>query len=105
MIPSRPGWLYRRTVAREGSCRAYNSHRRNRRSELMSSTPRRLAPLVAFALCAAFCAATVSAEVTRVEIRTRADVLAGRAFGDVGAYETLAGTIYFAGDPANPHNR
>lgn len=45
------------------------------------------------------------AEVTRVEIKNRADVLNGRAFGAAGAYETLSGTIHFAVDPANPQNR
>lgn len=49
--------------------------------------------------------ATARAEVTRVEIRTTTDVLGGRTFGSVGAYETLKGTIHFAVDPANPHNR
>ena len=56
--------------------------------------------------CAAtLCAAAASAEVTRVDIRNRADVLGGRSFGDAGPYETLSGTIHFAVDPANPHNR
>jgi Alpha/beta hydrolase domain len=45
------------------------------------------------------------AEVTRVEIKNRVDVLGGRSFGNVGPYETLTGTIYFAADPANPHNK
>jgi hypothetical protein len=49
-------------------------------------------------------ASVASAEVTRVEIKTRADVAGGRAFGDAGPYETLTGTISFAVDPANPHN-
>lgn len=45
------------------------------------------------------------AEVTRVEVRSRADVLGGRAFGSAGPYETVAGTVHFAIDPANPRNR
>jgi hypothetical protein len=45
------------------------------------------------------------AEVTRVDIRSRADALAGRAFGNAGAYEILSGTIFFEVDPSNPHNR
>ena len=49
--------------------------------------------------------AVADAEVTRVQIRSRADALGGRAFGNVGPYEVLSGTIEFAVDPANPHNR
>jgi hypothetical protein len=45
------------------------------------------------------------AGVTRVEITSRQDVLAGKAFGSVGAYEKLAGKVYFAVDPNNPHNK
>ncbi len=45
------------------------------------------------------------AEVVRVEVRTREDVLSGRAFGLAGAYERLAGHVYFAVDPADPANR
>ena len=45
------------------------------------------------------------AGVTRVEITSRQDVLGGKAFGAVGAYEKLAGKVYFAVDPNNPHNK
>jgi hypothetical protein len=45
------------------------------------------------------------AEVARVEISSRQDVLNGKAFGTVGAYEKLTGTVYFAVDPNNPHNK
>ena len=44
------------------------------------------------------------ADVVRVEVKTRADVLAGQAFGSAGAYEKLSGTIYFAIDPRNSAN-
>jgi hypothetical protein len=54
-------------------------------------------------LCLA--AGTVSAEVVRVEIQSRGDVLAGRAFGLAGPYEKLVGKVYFAVDPANAANR
>jgi len=43
--------------------------------------------------------------VTRVEITSRQDVLNGKAFGTVGAYEKLGGKVYFAVDPNNPHNK
>lgn len=49
--------------------------------------------------------ATLNARVVRVDITSRADVLDGKQFGDTGAYERMAGTIYFAVAIANPHNR
>ena len=45
------------------------------------------------------------AELTRVEIATRADVLNGKSFGNVGPYEKLWGTAHFAVDLSNPRNR
>jgi hypothetical protein len=45
------------------------------------------------------------AEVTKVTIASRAVVANGQPFGSVGPYEKLAGTIEFALDPANPHNK
>ena len=50
-------------------------------------------------------AAPVHAEIVRIEVKSRADVLAGKAFGAAGPYEKLVGTIYFAVDPQNPANR
>ena len=50
-------------------------------------------------------AAPVSAEVVRIEVKSRTPVLAGQAFGTTGPYERLVGTIYFAIDPANPANQ
>jgi hypothetical protein len=49
--------------------------------------------------------AAMRAEVTRVEITSRQDVLNGKAFGTVGAYEKLSGRAYFAVDPNNPHDK
>lgn len=45
------------------------------------------------------------AEVVRIEVKSRADVLAGKPFGSAGPYETLSGTIYFAVDPRNSANQ
>src|SRR5438105_9149209 len=45
------------------------------------------------------------ARVVRVEITSRADVLQGKQFGGAGAYERIAGRIYFSVAVANPHNR
>jgi len=47
----------------------------------------------------------VRAEVVRVEVKSRADVLAGKSFGATGAYEKLSGKIYFAVDPRNSANQ
>ena len=49
-------------------------------------------------------AAPVSAEVVRIEVKSRTAVLAGKAFGAAGPYERLTGTISFAIDPRNPAN-
>lgn len=61
--------------------------------------------LSALTIALVIAATSANAEVTRVDIRSRADALGGRAFGNVGAYEVLSGTIHFAVDPANPHNQ
>ena len=45
------------------------------------------------------------AELTRIEIARRVDVLNGKAFGAVGPYEKIHGKAYFAVDPANPRNK
>lgn len=47
----------------------------------------------------------VAAEVVRIEVRTRADVAGGRPFGATGAYEKLAGRIYFEVDPSLAPNK
>lgn len=44
------------------------------------------------------------AELTRIVITARADVLGGKPFGAAGAYEKVAGTAFFAVDPALPAN-
>ena len=48
---------------------------------------------------------SVFAEVTKVTIATRAKVADGKTFGNTGAYEKLEGTIEFALDPSDPHNK
>ena len=48
---------------------------------------------------------TLSARVSRVEIATRTDVLNGKTFGNAGAYERIAGRVYFSLPVANPHNQ
>ena len=48
---------------------------------------------------------SAAAEVTRVTIATRTPVAGGQGFGSTGPYEKLTGTIDFALDPADRHNR
>src|SRR5215467_10581770 len=50
-------------------------------------------------------ASTVHARVVRVDITSREDIDNGKSFGDSGIYEHITGKVYFALDPANPHNR
>jgi hypothetical protein len=50
-------------------------------------------------------AASADAQVTRVEVRSRADVLGGRSLGLAGPYEALEAKLHFAIDPRDPHNR
>jgi hypothetical protein len=62
---------------------------------------RRIA-LIAF-VCAF--ASQARSEVVRIDVQSRADVLAGKSFGTAGAFEKLSGKIYFAIDPRNTANR
>jgi hypothetical protein len=48
--------------------------------------------------------APARAELTRIEIKAREDVLGGRSFGSAGPYEKITGTAHFSADPANPRN-
>ena len=59
--------------------------------------------LIATALASA--TSYAMAEVTRIEIATRTDVLAGKAFGDTGPYEEIVGKVYYSLDPDNPRNK
>jgi hypothetical protein len=61
--------------------------------------------LIAFALGSALAPAAVRAEVSRIEISGKQDVLGGKSFGTAGAYEKLTGKVYFAVDPNNAHNK
>lgn len=50
-------------------------------------------------------AAPAYADVVRIEVKSRADVLNGQAFGATGPYEKLSGLIYFSIDPRNSANQ
>ena len=64
----------------------------------------RLCSLAMIAL-AAFALGSAQAEVTRIEIASRTDVLGGKPFGAAGAYEKIVGKVFFALDPTLPANR
>jgi hypothetical protein len=49
--------------------------------------------------------ATANAEVSRIEITSRSDVLGGKNWGTRGPYEKLSGTVTFAVDPKNPFDK
>jgi hypothetical protein len=48
---------------------------------------------------------SASAELVRVDVASRVDVLNGKAFGRVGPYEKIWGRAHFAIDPAHPRNQ
>jgi len=51
-----------------------------------------------------FAVSVADAEVLRVEVDRRVEVLGGQSFGPHGAYELVEGRVYFAFDPDNPAN-
>jgi hypothetical protein len=65
----------------------------------------RIPGLLVAAFLFTFALSTARAEVIKVEISSRQDVLGGKSFGAVGAYEKLTGKIYFAVDPKDAHNK
>jgi len=50
-------------------------------------------------------ASPLSAEVVRIEVQSRSDLVGGQAFGAAGSFEKIAGRIFFAVDPSLPANR
>jgi hypothetical protein len=66
---------------------------------------RRTARLSIFAAVVAFASHAALAEVTRIDIASRAPVLDGRSFGAAGPYEKIVGKVFFSVDPANPRNK
>ncbi len=57
-----------------------------------------------FLLLATFCVAATGG-VVRIHVLERSDVLNGKSFGAAGAYERLAGKVYFEVDPKLDANR
>ena len=60
--------------------------------------------LMPMTLMACWCL-PADAGVTRIEIKSRTDVLDGKPWGESGPYERIIGTVHFTVDPANPHNK
>src|SRR3989454_2882914 len=61
--------------------------------------------LSAVLLVVGLAAMPVSAEVVRIDVQSRADLVGGQPFGAAGPYEKLSGKIFFAVDPSLPANR
>ncbi len=64
-----------------------------------------LYPSLAALAATAFVAVSATAEVMRINVTSSGVVADGQHFGDAGAYEKLAGTMYFAVDPEAEANR
>jgi hypothetical protein len=58
--------------------------------------------IAAAVTCASYGA---QAEVTRIEVASRTDILGGKPFGAAGAYEKIIGKVFFSVDPAHPRNK
>jgi hypothetical protein len=61
--------------------------------------------VLTLAALATFVLEPARAEVARIDIASRADILGGKSFGAAGAYEKIVGTVVFAVDPALPANK
>ncbi len=48
---------------------------------------------------------SLQARVVRVDVSSRSDIQNGKQFGNAGAYERIAGRVYFSVAVANPHNQ
>ncbi len=59
---------------------------------------------IAYFFVFALDASIASAEVVRIDISKREDVLGGRSYGAVGVYEWIEGRAHFTLDPQNPKN-
>lgn len=67
---------------------------------------RRVVSVIALAFAASLAIpSSALARVVRVVIDTREPLAGGASFGATGAYERITGRVFFAFDPANPHDR
>jgi hypothetical protein len=67
--------------------------------------PSRRPGLVTMTLLVILAAVPASAEVVRIDVQSRSDLVNAQPFGAAGPYEKLSGKIFFAIDPALPANR
>jgi hypothetical protein len=67
-----------------------------------SAHSRRFLVVLLFVL---FAPVAAHAEVTRVDVQRREDILGGKPFGAAGPYEKIVGRVHFAVDPNNPRNK
>jgi hypothetical protein len=70
----------------------------------LNKLPLHKLPLLAALLITVFAAAG-RAEMTRIDVTSREDVLHGKPFGAAGPYERIIGKAFFAVDPKNPRNQ
>ncbi len=71
----------------------------------MRSLTRAFLGLFLAVITLAFLPGSLRAGVTKVVISSKQDVMNGKSWGTTGAYEKLTGTVYFAVDPNNAHNK
>lgn len=70
------------------------------------TSARSIAAAIGFTIAALLLSpASALAHVVRVLVEKRESIAGGASFGAAGAYERLTGRVYFAFDPANPHDR
>src|SRR5262249_16488485 len=65
----------------------------------------KLSTLAVMTVLFGLAALPVTAEVVRLEVTSRADLVGGQPFGAAGPYDKLSGKIFFAVDPVLPANR
>src|SRR5262245_57322900 len=65
----------------------------------------RASRILVFVTSLGLLASPVLAEVIRIDVKSRADLVSGQPFGAAGPYEKLSGRIYFAVDPALTANK
>lgn len=65
----------------------------------------RASRILGFVTALGLLASPIFAEVVRIDVKSRADLVNGQPFGAAGPYEKLSGRIYFAVDPALTANK
>src|SRR3972149_8616619 len=76
-----------------------------KRSKVVGSLIPKVRTLAVFTVLLALLPAFSHAELTRVDIASRVDVLGGKAFGDVGPYEKVQRGEHCGVDPGHPRKQ